>query len=227
MSLISLWQFGGRRALDLALRPSLCLDQSWKDKILPPMFQANEVSMRAHRFVSRFIVSQSAFAATPSHAEADRLVWAIVLLKVPRLEAFLLHFGALFVAQEVRQAIGKREVEAYRQVLGDELYWFMLQRAPLFGSVAHIQTQPRRHGPDRIMAAARGAGYAALSHLCAQHQPGLWERVQLMLPDAPKEEASAYSGITELEALRCMAMKILRELENTWASKFLTNNRFV
>lgn len=225
MSLISLWQLGGRRALDLALRPSLYLDQSRKDKILPPMFQANEVSTRAHRFVSRFVVSQSALAAMPSHAEADRLVWAIVLLKVHRLQAFLLHFGALFVAQEVRQAIGKREVEAYRQVLGDELYWFMLQRAPLFGSVAHIQ--PQRHGPDRIMAAVRGAGYAALSHLCAEHQPGLWERVQLMLPDVPKEEASTYSGIAELDTLRGMAMKILRELENTWASKFLTDNRFV
>ncbi|HJV80595.1 SctK family type III secretion system sorting platform protein [Noviherbaspirillum sp.] len=225
MSIISLLQLGGRRAADFALRPSLSMDENWKRKILPPMFQANEVSMRAHRFVSRHIASQRALVAAPSDAGTDRLVWAIVLLEPCRLDAFLLHFGALFAAQEVRQVIGKKEVDAYKQVLGDALYWFMLHRAPLLGAAA--LAEPRRHGPDQIMAAIRGAGYAALSQLCGQHEAGLWDRVQLMLPDVAQAEASAYSTIPEAPTLRRMAAKLLRELETTWASRFLADNRSV
>nr|WP_168798610.1 MULTISPECIES: SctK family type III secretion system sorting platform protein [Oxalobacteraceae] len=229
MSIISLWQLGGRRAVDLALRPSVTLDENWKKKILPPLLQTKEVSMRAHRFLSRYVASQRALVAVPSDAGTDRLVWAIVLLKPCRLESFLLHIGALFAAQEVRQVIDKREVDAYKQVLGDALYWFMLQRAPLLGAVALGPSQ--RHGPERIMTAIRGAGHAALSQLCEQHQSGLWERVQLMLPDIQPDPAqagaSAYSTIIEAPTLRRMAMKTLRELETTWASRFLTDNRFV
>lgn len=81
------------------------------------------------------------------------------------------------------------------------------------------------------MTAIRGAGHAALSQLCEQHQSGLWERVQLMLPDIQPDPAqagaSAYSTIIEAPTLRRMAMKTLRELETTWASRFLTDNRFV
>lgn len=228
MSFIPLWRLGGRRAIDFALRPSLSLDENWKKKILPPMFQAGEVSIRAHRFVSRYVASQRPFVTGFSNAGTDRLVWAIVLLEPCRLESFLLHIGALFAAQEVRQVIDKREVDAYKQALGDELYWFMLQRAPLLGEAVPARVQ--RYGPERILAAIRGAGEAALSHLCEQHQRGLWERVQLMLaemqPDLAQGEKSAYSAFTDTPALRRMAMKTLRELETSWASRFLTDNLF-
>lgn len=228
MSFISLWQLGGHRAVDLALRPSLSLNENWKKKMLPPMFQVHEVSMRAHRFVSRYIASQGVLVAVPADAGTDRLVWAIVLLEPCRLESYLLHLGALFAAQGVRQVIDKKEVDAYKRALGNDLYWFMLQRAPLLGASA--LSQPRSHGPERIMAAIRCAGSAALSQLCEQHQPGLWERVKLMLPDMLAEsaqaETSAYLTITEAPTLRRVALKTLRELETTWASRFLTDNRY-
>jgi hypothetical protein len=200
--------------------PSLELGPGRDAELFPPHLQIGELSPRAHLFASRHINARLNLPplAPGADSDDDRLAWAIALLPRGRLECFIAHMGCALAADEVRQAILRSEVQAYRAALGDELYGFVLQRVPLL--CPQPEADPPRHGPDRIMEAVRAAGTAALKRLLDAAGDALWRRLEPRLERHAAQAAAAPISISNLNLQR-VARRVLRETETSWTSQFL------
>lgn len=216
--MMSVWRRGGRFACDFMLCPGRQLGAGWDTILLPSVVKPEHLSVRANLFVSRFITRKLSLSALLSDSGIDRSVWAMVLLPPSRLQQFLRYLGAIYVAQEVRQAIQRSDVTAFRNALGEELYWFTLQRAPLIGQLEDSASQA--WGAEAIAVAVSAAGRQALKQLCTGH-PALWSRVMLKLPHVAEIDSIPYSVSTSIEQTRRIAMRVLWETETAWAYQFL------
>ncbi len=217
-----LWRLGGPLASDFILRPSRHLGAGWEQTLFPPNINVDGMSARAQLFVSRHLSARLALSTEAASADADRLSWAIALLPQQRLERFCCHLGATLAAQEVRHIIERDAVKAYRQALGDDLFWFVMQRTPL---IYHSSdTEQHRWGPEAIMDAVRATGELALRRMVESRSTELWRRLQLKLPYPPQPgDAPSDPNTSNVESLRRLALRILRETETTWTHQFMTN----
>lgn len=217
-----LWRHGGPLAGDFILHPSRHLGPGWGCTLFPHGIDVSQLSARAHLFASRYLIVKLGLSAEAA-ARADRLYWAIALLPPPRLERFRRHVGTVLAAQEVRQIIGHDAADAYRQALGEELYWFVMQRAPLLSRSSDAR-QPCPV-PEAIMDAVCTAGGQALRRMVESLSTELWRRLQLKLPYPPQADAPpAGRDAPSVEGLRRLALRILRETETTWIQHFMMNS---
>jgi hypothetical protein len=215
----TLWELGARRAHDFAVLPSRELGPGWEAELFPQALRVGAFSARAHLFASRILNARFGLTALSPGAGTDdeRLCWAIALLPPPRIDRFTCHMGCALAADEVRQAILRSEVQAYRAALGDELYGFVLHRVPLLRSAP--EAEPARHGPDGIMQGIRAAGTSALRRLLEACDGALWRRMQ---PRLDRQCADAAAPISfSNESLHRVARRVMRETETSWTHQFL------
>lgn len=218
----NLWQLGGTLTSDFILHPSQHLGAGWEQALLPPNINVGSMSTRAQLFVSRHLSARLALSVEAPPADTDRLSWAIALLPQQRLERFCCHLGATLAAQEVRYIIERDAVKAYRQTLGDDLFWFVMQRTPLIYRLS--DTEQHCWGPEAIMDAVRAAGGQALRRMVESRSTDLWRRLQLKLPyPPPPDDIPADPSASNVESLRRLTLRILRETETTWTHQFMTN----
>ncbi|MDB5795692.1 MAG: hypothetical protein JWR25_2071 [Noviherbaspirillum sp.] len=216
----ALWSLAGRRAHDFVMLPSTELGAGWEAELFPQGLRIGALSARAHLFVSRFINGRLGFTPVAPCLDVDdkRIGWAIALLSRPRLERFICHMGCALAADEVRQAILRSEVQAYRSALGDELYGFVLHRVPLLAS--HSEAPTLRHGPSGIMQAVRATGTAAVKRILDASDNELWRRLEARLERQCTDAAEAPIS-TSTESLQRVARRVMREIETSWTSQFL------
>ncbi len=214
-----------RLTYEFMMRPSLHLGVGWEQQLLPSIVKLERLSSQAHKFVSHFIVERYKLSSVPPGTKYDELVWAFALLSSPRLNRFLSYLGAVFVGQEVQQAIARSTVSAYRDVLGDELYTFIIQRAPL---ITKADYRVEYAGPERIVDVLLGAGSCVLRDLCDSYSTALWPRVRLKLPyqenmdQIQVDVMRSFMMHIDIANMRKIALRVLREIEPTWSKQFLT-----
>lgn len=214
-----------RLTYEFMMRPSLHLGVGWEQQLLPSILKLERLTSQAHAFVSRFIIEKRKLLPVQLGLQDDALILTLVLLPAPRLDRFLSYLGAVFVGQEVQQAIARSVVSAYRDVLGAELYTFVIQRVPL---ITKSEYGAGYVGPEKIMDALRSAGSCVLRNLCDAYSVALWPRVCLKLPyqeNIDEMQVNAMRSFVmhiDMENMRRIAFRVLRETEPTWLKQFLT-----
>jgi hypothetical protein len=221
---MQLWQIGGPIVSDFMVHTSRHLDLSWEEVLFPAPMKIRGMSARSHLFISRYLRTRLKLShdTMSVDADTDRLIWAIALLPQQHLQQFLCHLGATLAAQEVRQIIEHDAVKAYRQALGDDLYWFTMRCVPLICRTS--DTKQGHWGPANIMRAIQSAGRQALQHLIEGYSPDLWRRLQLKLPYARLPNNTPTDiGMKDVGNLHRVALRILRETQTTWIHQFILN----
>ncbi len=214
-----------RLIYEFMMRPSFHLGAGWDQQLLPSILKLKRLSPQSHAFLSRFIIEKCRLSSVLPDIQYDELVWAFVLLPSPRLNRFVSYLGAVFVGQEVQQAIARSTVSAYRDVLGAELYTFIIQRVPL---ITKADYGAEYVGPERIMEVLLGAGSCVLRNLCDSYSMALWPRVRLKLPyqenmdDVHVDVMRSFMMHIDIVNMRKITFRVLRELEPTWLKQFLT-----
>jgi hypothetical protein len=215
----ALWNIGGREACDFMLYPSRNLGPGWQKELSLAAVRLDRLSTRAHCWVSRFIEQKIGLSELPKGVGIDRAVATIALLPPARLEIFVCYIGAALAAQEVRQAIRRTDVDAYKQVLGEGLYQFVMWRAPLLGH--HPAARDMHWGPEKLLIEVRRAGRCALARICDVYCAGLWPRVRLRLQHESDVQRPVDLALDDGD-LRRFALRIMREIEPEWTNKFYT-----
>lgn len=166
---------------------------------------------RAHRFLSQHLVNHFDLGAINLDMDGvDSITSAVVLLPTPRLTRFTRYFGATLAAGEVRHAISRADVAAYRLALGDELYDFQMERALLLGAPA---SSSQRFGPERIAEVIEASGLSGLKYFIEEVRPDLWPRLRLKLPLAWSQLPDAGIALPSYQALCGLVRRLFRELE--------------
>lgn len=166
---------------------------------------------RVHRFLSRYLAQY--FGLNDENLALDSVdpaTNAILLLPTPRLMRFTRHLGAILAAAEVRHAISRADVAAYRSALGDELYDFQMERALLLGAPASAD---QRFGPEHISEAIDASGYIGLQYFIANTHPDLWSRLRLKLPVEWSLLPDAGISLPPHQTLCNIVRRLFRELE--------------
>ena len=193
--------------------------------MLPSILRLERLSPQAHAFLSHFIIKKYKLSSVPPYTKYDELIWAFALLSSPRLNRFLSYLGSVFVGQEVQQAIARSTVSAYRDVLGAELYTFVIQRVPL---ITKADYGVEYVGPERIMDVLLGAGSCVLRNLCDSYSMALWPRVRLKLPyqenmdEIQVEIMRSFMMHIDVVNMRKIVFRVLREIEPIWLKQFPT-----
>ncbi len=170
--------------LRLAAAAAGDMDPSWMDRLLPEGLAWRPRSARSQRWLHGHVKARlglarlaDAFASTPSRA------MAIAILPPAALRGALERLGLVLAGAEVRMAIGRQQVLAYREALGPQLYDFAVSQAPLLRPSGEAgDTTPA--GAAHLLARVRHVGTQALQRLLAQESEALWKRVALKLPMA-------------------------------------------
>lgn len=201
-------QFSGT----LVALPSLDCDEAWTRSLLPHGSSWRPKSTRSHQLLSTYLKQKLNLDSVKSEIaqlELDECCKTIATLPVTQLLHLIKHIGATIHGEEVRRAIAKADVIAYRNQIGEALYRFIMERAPLLWrnrnttAVAHPATLPQR-----ILT----TGCTGIRIIYGDNMQHLCRRILLRLPpeNHPQEQQSIPS--TTDADVRRLILRLQREL---------------
>lgn len=146
----------------------------------------------------------------------QRSEWRLALLGTDRLARLAPHLAAVVVAGDVRRALSREEVCAWRDWLGQEAYDFAQNSAGLLPIAAPCLQEVRRRE-----VAARAVGFAWLERASQTWPPALRSRFLLKLPVAVGEPMCTQDG----PAAARLVHAVLAIVESQWCSSFAIRTR--
>jgi hypothetical protein len=223
-----LWKAGGSAACRFVLGVCNELGEGWQASWLPQALRIDTLSARSRQVLSAYVARMQDLPAVSSGLASDPLACALAFLPAAQIGLLSVYLGAMTMQDEVRCAIGKTEVAAYRMALEEDLYAFVVQRASLLGGFAATGSTPfsmRRSGPETIRRDIGVAGAAVLRCLFRSHD-GVWQRLRLKLPRAQVLACEVIPPDAFLEEdVRKMASRLLRELQPTIYQRWMSTHK--
>ncbi len=212
----ALWSRDRALASQFVYRCSLELGRGWRQALLPALPDTLSGSLQMHTWLSRHIAQQQGWPEGWQEGIEDPLLCNVVLLSPEVLEAYLQRLGAVFFSGEIRQAISRQSVSAYRAALPCPLYEFSLQCASLMTNP--IDTGPPL-GPEFIKGAIEHSGRQALRRLCANHATWLWPRLRIKLPlHDDEEKPPEWLSVLDIADLERIGRRVLMAASRTDSS---------
>lgn len=179
----------------------------------PAGIDATALSERARALLA---CGGSLSARQPDTAPTSLLIWLLLVMPVARWWRFTDHLGMLGAAPALRLVLDGKRVATLRERLGQELYLFGMQHAPLMGAFA-VPVE-RFENPQAIETTVRATGVEALQAFCEQpdgENAVLRARLSIRLaafdsPPAPAPSIDAPSG--------ALLQRLMRYTEPTLAT---------
>ncbi len=186
-------------------------DESWLVRLLPEGLRWRPGGPRSQRWLHGHLKAElglwrlaQACAAMPPE------VLALAAWPPDRLRTLVECLGLVLVGAEVRHAIARSDVLAYRQALGDRAYAFAMERAALLAVADPVQAGAVT-GPATVLQGARRAGALALREWLSAQPASVWRRVALKLPVSWLPETD--DGVTGIEGWsRARLQRLVRQV---------------
>lgn len=200
------------------------LHEDWWQASLPAGLPWRPLGKRAHDAVSLHLRERWGLEELDNTAlNKDPTLQALCQLPGSRLSRLVLYLGIVFAGGEVRRALDRREIERYRLALGEDLYRFAMQGAPLFGQTEATTATPV--GPAALPTRARDTGLTALHRVIAPAGSAVVRRIELKLPPSWTGRPPSGQGLQlALPALHRITVRLLRYIEPQWTEHQPTNN---
>ncbi len=198
-----------KRVIEFNLLPLLYATDEALERIIPELNARCALGWGAGtRAFSRLLLKRMKIKEL--FLEFDRPFKRAALLDAGEILRLILLMGAVMHRERIAAAIGRRQVEALKRELGEEVYTFALKRAPLVAG-----SLPRGIAPEteNLAEDVKTAGTRCFS-LCFCGEPeALRKRLELKLPgwfekleEAPQKDRDA--AIRLLERLMRYEVKI-------------------
>lgn len=178
--------------------------------------EAATLSERARALLSEGGMPAPGGDPEPTAGTTQILLWTCLVMSRSRLRRFADHVGMLGAGAALRHVLDGRQIAAFREQLGHELFQFGMLKAPLIGSLSVAPTA--FDDPGCILMAVRDSGLTALQAFClapdAQHlhlRARLSARLQeITPPPSPRFFVDPPSS--------ALLQRVLREVEPVLAS---------
>jgi hypothetical protein len=137
--------------------------------------------------------------------------WSLALLSITRMARLATHIGAIALGSKVRGSIGRDQVVAWKEKLGDDAYQFVVNSGRL------LPTYPRL-ADEKLTANVQTIGYSLIAKSLIDAPASMSVRALLKLP------ATLPDLIDESINADQIVQNVLTILEAEWHSLFVAKN---
>ncbi len=138
--------------------------------------------------------------------------WAVALLSKNKLERLASHIGAIVIGSKIRESISREQVIYWKDLLGTDLYRFVLTSGKLIKSIEKFEN-------GVPLTSVQNIGYSLILKSLANAGEELTLRVKLKMPsEIPDFSDSTINPYSILH-------KVLNILESEWLSLFEIKSR--